>query len=62
VSGSTYDFLDVALALLDVLLGVSAAGRLDVLRDADFRGDFAGFRGILVGVRRVRVNVVCCTL
>lgn len=34
VSGSTYDFRDVALALLEALLGVSAATRFIVLRDA----------------------------
>lgn len=47
VSGSTYDLLAVALALLEVLYGVSAAGRFEVLRDAVSGGDFADLRGIL---------------
>lgn len=46
-SGSAYDCLAVAFALLDCLVGVSCAGLLDELREAVAGADFVDFRGMM---------------
>lgn len=47
MSGSTYDFLADALALLDCLVGVSEAGRLEELLGTEGSSDLVALRGIL---------------
>jgi hypothetical protein len=56
-SGSTYDFLVVALALLDCRVGVSCAGRFEELLEAEADASFVSFRGMTVVERSLERSI-----